>query len=231
MSKSTIRRLSVESLEFRKLMASAFLQGDQLMINGSEGSDDVRLIVYNSGATRVFSGKQTILEVDRSKFSSIDAAMRGGQDSLQITAQNHHSLISVSVNMGSGSGESLDLDIGYADNVRIDATKSNRSKVEVSGEIDQLMILLGAGDDELILSNANVVKLETKAGKGNDKILFKDSEITTARIQMGNGRDRIYVDSDSEIDNGTIDGGKGDNLFRKSGAKLSREVKLIRLGK
>jgi hypothetical protein len=221
------RALKVESLENRELMAAnvtAGLAGSTLVIEGTEGADNVAVVAMNSGITTVRSNGRLIYQTNSGSFNAISAKMLNGNDTLQVLAMPHRGLSSVQVDMGRGNLERVNLDLGFSRSVNVNTTNSVGAKVYLTGSMDQVFADFGsdAGPDYLGLSGASINSLTAKFGRGDDILDMKSSTIQNSNVSMGAGNDRVFADSYSDIFGGTIDGGDGADQISKRGARFTR---------
>ena len=99
----TTRRLRVESLEVRQLMAgevTATFNNGTLSIRGTEGNDNVTVLFdQRAQTTRVLVGTRDIVPRISSPVSNVDVRLGGGTDKFVLGSMNLNRL---SIDMGIG---------------------------------------------------------------------------------------------------------------------------------
>jgi len=221
------RNLKYETLENRELMAAdvtAYMNGSTLMVEGTDGNDQVIVEAISNGRTRVMSGNRVVADLATS-YNAMDIKMLGGKDSLRVFAGIHNSLDRVAVDMGRGTNEYVKLEIGATRNLSINTGSSVSAHVALTANvIDQAIVDFGndAGNDGLVTTNSSFNNLRVRMGSGDDSVVMYGTSVQRADIKLGAGRDSLAIDFYSDIASGTLDGGDGDrDSFKKRGSKLS----------
>ena len=218
----------MESLEKRELMAAnvtANVSSGVLNIQGTNGSDHVQVLVLANNWTRVISGNRTIFETPTSSYSSMNANMLNGQDRLHINALRNNQLTNVNVNMGGGSSEYVKIEVNATRNLNVNAVQSVGTHVVLTANvIDQAIVDFGndAGSDRLSTHDSSFNRFNVSMGAGTDYLNMYRTSIRTANINMGAGNDAVFMDQNSDIFGGFVDGGDGQDSYRKVGAQATR---------
>lgn len=180
-SRAASRRLALESLENRMLMAgniSASVAGQTLRITGDDVANGVA-IVYDAGAkiyhvsgldaagepTRI-NGRDTSVEaVQFRRVSRIILETRGGDDIIDLGSGNIRIATHLTIDAGTGNDTVI---LGQAGN---EADLNNLPAQLRTGA--SLNVVLGEGNDSLELANIIVgTHLRLDAGLGDDLIEF-----------------------------------------------------------
>jgi hypothetical protein len=218
----------MESLENRELMAAnvtANVSGGVLNIQGTNGNDNVQVLVLANNLTRVFSGNRAIFETPTSSYSSMNANMLDGQDRLHINAIRNNQLTNVNVNMGRGSSEWAKIEVGSTRNLNVNAVQSVGTQVVLAATVvDQAIVDFGndAGSDRLSTHSSSFNRFNVSMGAGADDLNLYRTSIQNSNINMGAGNDAVFMDQNSDIFGGFVDGGDGQDSYQKHGAQATR---------
>ena len=177
-------RLHCETLEQRRVLAAAILEGDALTIVGSDDADHIELSSVVSGIVQVSVG-----EGDR--FDLNEEALRS--NGLSLSADGRRLEVRTSVD-GGGEGEVVDTIFGPIDTV---------SKITiVGGDGDDTLSARGVSEDVLILGGGGNDTIT--GGLGNDLIDGGDGNDS---IDGGRGDDNIVGNAGDDF----ILGGDGND--------------------
>lgn len=222
-SNHRVRKLKMESLEKRELMAAnvtAEVSGGSLIIQGTSAADYVVVDVLSTN-TRVWANGKRILQVPTSSYSSLDAKMGDGNDNLRVLLASRTGMNRIDVNMGRGSSENLSVEVGRANVVNVNADQSVATDIFLrKSSIDTVMANFGndGGNDWLSINECSINYLETGMGGGNDAFGVSRTSINRAKVNLGSGNDLFQIwTTDSQIANGFVDGGTGRDRFRNMG--------------
>jgi Ca2+-binding RTX toxin-like protein len=207
------RRLGIESLERRTMMAADLLNGT-LSVVGTAGDDNIQVQVAASGAHSGelqvdVNGQQNFFNVNQ--VNSIRIFGRAGND--QITVDDSVS-VNTTINGGKGNdtikgGSGNDTIHGDTGNDTIDGSDGNDS---IFGERGNDLVHAGMGDDTV------------HGNQGNDSIWGGDGDDS---LEGDNGNDTIDGEDGDDTchgDNGTDDVHGGDNSDQVYGDNGDDEV-------
>ncbi|MFN7736673.1 MAG: hypothetical protein ACK5O8_11180 [Pirellula sp.] len=229
MSNRKTRALRVENLENRELMAADFasagIQGNTLVVNGTNNRDDVQIFQVSPTIIQVRNQGKVVGDFSNSAISNIQVNLNAGNDRLRISL-DQKSLDQIYINMGSGTYDVADLRFGNANQLVTDAKASLGSVVHMRGTINvKASVDFGTdpASDTFLAYESSIASLDVKMGGGKDSCSLRNTSVGRANINMGTGNDGFY-NIDSNVDSGTIDGGDGGNTWR--GAKFGRSVRV-----
>lgn len=231
------RRLRVEGLERREMMASNFtanLVRGQLAILGSADNDSLsitqingNLLVAASGSINGGSNVRTF-----SGVSSLYITLAGGIDSVNVGAVHMPENLAIYTDFEAGAGIIVPGNTAAQDrtdtvsitNARIDGflgvfmgggnDSLSMSQVVTGAVFGDANIYTGAGDDNVSLSGVSVKVGNTviDAGRGNDVVTVGSSAFAGRfYAALGDGNDQIVVANSRFGLVTTIDGGPGLN--------------------
>ena len=191
------RRLAVEGLERREMMAAVSAAGGMLFITGNHTADNItvtqtttgQIQVTGIGATRTFPA-----------IFGIYADLLGGDDTITLGAPERPLplLTSVSLRLGDGS-DTANISVNIPGSVLVDggmqfngAAQNDRVNVDRS-LMGLLMVNTYAGDDSLIVSRSGILSVfanlgVTSVGVGQrdyDSAAFLASAIGIANVSLG----------------------------------------------
>jgi hypothetical protein len=225
-----LRKLVFQSLEDRNLMAAnvtASLSGTALVIEGTEGNDNIVVTHDLRYGTAVYSSDRLIASFPNS-YTSIQSRMLGGSDRFKLNAYNNNQLNQVAVNMGRGSSETVQMNIGSVGRLVIDAKDAVGTFVSLNVNVrDSAIIDFGndTGRDTLetgvVGRTASFNNLFVNMGDGSDRLDMRRTSVQSVQVNMGDAADSITLDRDSYVTSGSFDGSSGrDDYFTKLGASL-----------
>lgn len=225
------RTLKVESLENRELMAAdvtATLSAGTLQITGTDRAEMVRVNQVRDNITVSIGYGRPFAAFPATAVQKLSLNMKAGNDSVEVNLQRQ-ALDSIFVQMGLGSKERVDLGLGSVNSVTINAVESLASTVIIEGTVKNKAAVDFGNDssgDSLRVVNSSVGNLDVKMGGGNDLLTLHRSRVDRAVIDMGSGDDTFTNSWNSEVVNGTIDGGTAVRGNRWSGARFGRGVRI-----
>ena len=227
------RKLNLESLEVRRLMAndlSASVNMGTLSISGSAGNDRVSVVIGSqSTVVRNLNTGGAIGTFANSAYSSVRANMGNGTDTFELNANNLKTLDSVFVNMGGGSKEGIYIHSTRMNNLNIDARNAFGTGVTLTGIGVTGTANIDFGNDAArdwinIHSNSSINRLQANMGGGDDIVTLRKTSIATASIDLGSGNDEFGAMDNSFVGSGVIDGGDGTDRVRTSGARVGARL-------
>ncbi len=227
-SRKVGRSLKFESLEGRDAMAAmvdAKIDRGILVVEGTRGNDSVQISVFSNNLTRVLSQGKIIKQFATTDYSGMSVKMLDGQDNLRIEASNHTALLNVHVNMGTGGYDFASIDVGSTRRLNVDVKQSASAKVVLKGNVvDEAFVDFGddSGRDYLDCDRCDINRFVVKMGSGNDQLSLSRARIQNANINLGAGNDTVMMDDRSDVVSGGIEGGAGEDTFKKSGAPAAR---------
>ncbi len=222
------RMLKMESLENRELMAAdvtANLSRGTLQISGSDRADQVVVNQVGQNITVSLGSSRPFASFSASQVNSLRVNLNGGNDILNVNLYQK-SLDAVFVEMGSGSRERVDLKLGSARTLAVNAVNSFSTTAILSGNIQsraEIDFGTDTGADNLFVNNSTFGMLDVKLGGGNDEFRMSNSKIDRAAIDFGAGDDWLN-NVQSEVSSGSIDGGTAVRGNRWSGSRFSSRV-------
>lgn len=227
-SRKAGRSLRFESLEGRDAMAAmveAKIDRGILSVEGTRGNDFVWISVFPNNVTRVLSQGKIVKQFATSDYSAMSVKMLDGQDNLRIEASDHIAMGNVSVNMGTGGYDFAFIDVGSTRRLTVDVKQSASAKVVLKGNVvDEAFVDFGddSGRDVLVCDGCDINRFVVKMGSGNDELFLSRSRIRNASLNLGAGNDTVMMDDRSDVVSGGIEGGAGEDTFKKSGAPAAR---------
>ncbi|MBM3965820.1 MAG: hypothetical protein FJ308_12270 [Planctomycetes bacterium] len=223
------RALSVENLENRQLMAADFasagIQGNTLVVNGTNNRDDIQILQVSPTIIQVRNLGRVVGDFSNSAISNVQVNLNAGNDRITMNL-DQKSLDQVYINMGSGSNDTAVLRFGNVNTLVTDAKASLGSYVEMRGTVNvKAFVDYGTdpGADTFLAYSSSIANLEVKMGGGKDLCGLRNTSVSSASINLGSGND-TFINDGSNVDSGTIDGGRGGNTWR--GAKFGRGVRV-----
>ncbi len=196
-----MRRLAVEGLESRSMLATVFNAGGLLFIQGTGAVDDVTVTQTANGqfaVTQIIGGVESTTNYPAA--FGVYADLGGGDDFLQLGEPERPLplLTSVTLRLGDGS-DTADIHVNIPGQVFIDggiqfggAAQNDFIFIDRS-IIGSLLVNTYGGDDELYVYRSGVLNLiGNLGGEGvlagptdNDYVDFVDSAIGSAMLMLG----------------------------------------------
>jgi hypothetical protein len=156
----------------------------------------------------------------------LNIATNGGNDRIEVKASSKI-FDAIFINLGSGSKEWVDVGVGGARSVTIDAKASLGTKVFLDGYFSGLASIDYGSDpaaDEFYTQKSTFNRLDVKMGGGDDFCQLSRTSVSNASINMGSGDDRFNNLYDSNVQAGTIDGGTAVRGNRWGGPRFGSRV-------
>ncbi len=206
------RALRVEGLENRELMAGDLgvsMANGNLTITGTDTGDSIRVMQIGSNLS-VYNGYgRPQVTYPLSAVSVLKVNANGGNDRIEIKA-NAKIFDAIFIDLGSGSKEFVDVGVGGARSVAIDAKASLGTDVFLDGYFSGLASVdygSDPGADKFYTQKSTFNRLDVKMGGGDDFCQLSRTSVSNAAINLGSGDDRFNNLYDSNVQAGTIDGG------------------------
>jgi len=223
------RALRVEGLESRELMAGDLgvsMANGNLTITGTDTGDNIRVmqIGKNLSVYNGYGSPQVSYPLSAVNVLNINA--KGGNDQVTIKAIDKI-FDSIFINLGSGSKELIDVGVGGARSVAIDANASLGTQVSLDGYFSGLASVDYGNDpaaDTFYTQKSTFNRLDLKMGGGNDICQVSRTTVANASINLGAGDDTFRNIYDSNIQSGTIDGGTAVRGNKWIGAPVGKRV-------
>jgi hypothetical protein len=223
------RALRVEGLENRELMAGDLgiaLVNGTLNVTGSDAGDFVRVMQIGNNLSVYQGYSKPLRTYPLSSVGSLNIATNGGNDRIEVKASSKI-FDAIFINLGSGSKEWVDVGVGGARSVTIDAKASLGTKVFLDGYFSGLASIDYGSDpaaDEFYTQKSTFNRLDVKMGGGDDFCQLSRTSVSNASINMGSGDDRFNNLYDSNVQAGTIDGGTAVRGNRWGGPRFGSRV-------
>jgi hypothetical protein len=227
------RRLSVEGLESRAMLATASVSGGMLFINGAAGN-----VAENVTVTQLVDGRIQVTGVGATPrvfgpILGIFADMKGGNDTITIGEPERPLPLLSTVNIRLGDGSDVaNISVNIPGLVNIDGGMQfnggaqNDLIVIDRSLIGSLMVNTYAGDDELYISRSGILSVYANLGsetlflgqRDYDYVDISASAIGLANIMIGASgastqlNNEVYISS-TIFGSLNVNGGSGIDLI------------------
>jgi hypothetical protein len=223
------RALRVEGLENRELMAGDLgisMVNKTLTITGTEAGDNIRVMQIGNNLN-VYNGYgRPRVTYPLSEVSVLNVQANGGNDRIEVKASSKV-FDAIFIDLGRGSKELVDVGVGGARSATINANASLGTTVYLDGYFSGLASVdygTDPADDDFYTQNSSFNRLDLKTGGGNDFCQLLRTSVRSASINMGSGDDTFRNAYNSDVQEGTIDGGNAVRGNRWSGPRFGSRV-------
>lgn len=201
----------VESLEQRKLLAAAILEGDTLTLTGSGDSNQIEVSSLAPGLVQINVGEGDVIQLSEADQASGNLILSADRTSLQVRTATTSTGLSVS-NRSSAEGEFISNAFGLSDPItRITLIGGDGDDIlSAFGVTESVLIIGGGGNDTLTGGDGDDL---IDGGDGDDIII---GGLGDDNLVGGNGNDTIFGgDGDDRLVGGSgaddLTGGDGDD--------------------
>jgi Ca2+-binding RTX toxin-like protein len=238
------RRLRLESLESRSLLAGNVLAS---VTDGSlsiTGNADANLILITQTADNAFriSGNAGT-EINGSAFvdltnvsGAVNINLRGGNDVVVFNGPAAGAGFvadfdgDFSIDAGAGNDSltlsNIEVDGDVSINTGAGNDRLTASEIEATGDVS---VNAGVGNDNLTLTGASAASLSVNLGAGNDTAQLTDLDVDGAiSLNAGDGNDSLTISgaasADDDADNVSVNLGGGNDTLNVSGLDVVGNV-------